>query len=184
MLLVFSLFFHFTSVRMTEYGGAQISSLFGPVPINLVVYFSLFCITVWVSGWAILWGRRESARPKALVLWSWAIPLAIVYVWVSLSLLLVAGVQRWVMNLVSFVPPLLIAVLVPQAFLSGVLDRREKNFALAAVGLGVTVVALWGVGTTVGRGVLPFVEFFLPSYFGVLTVEYLCVHRRVNGPSF
>jgi hypothetical protein len=185
MAFVFSLFFYFTYVTTSPGNLApRIYSVFGPVPVNVAVYIIFFILGTWMAGWALLWGERKSERSRVFVIASWAIPLSIVYIWVSLSVLFVLGFPRSMIAPVSFAPPLLASVLVPQLFVHDVLDRREKSLAKTSVGLGTVAITLWGVSSLSNGMISPLLEIFMPAYFGVLVIEYLSIHMRINGPGF
>jgi hypothetical protein len=46
------------------------------------------------------------------------------------------------------------------------------------------MVVLGVIGTCCTDTLLLPVEILLPAYFGVLIVEYLSIHLRINGPNF
>lgn len=184
MFFVFSLFFYFTFVMAGGFAGSRVYSIFGVIPVNLAVYLFLLTLGVWMGGWAILWGKRDSKRPKSFVWVSWAIPLGLVWVWISILVMVSLGVSSSVINLVSFIPPLIMAVLVPQLFVQELLAGKEKTISKLSVGLGLGSIAVWGVGSSVNSAALPLVEILLPAYFGLLVIEYLSIHLRINGPDF
>lgn len=188
-LFSLSLFFYPTYVVMqTGAHGAPVPyvhSAFGLVAASTALYVLFIVLGIWIAGWALLWGEPRTPRPRAIVLGSWAIPLSIVYVWVSLAGLLVAGVPRQLITAIALVPALLVSVVAPQLFIWGLLHRLEKKFSRVALGMGFLLVGLWGAGSASGVGLMmPVVEILLPVYFGILVIEYLSVHLRLNGSRF
>jgi hypothetical protein len=184
MLFVFSLLFSFGGINTARGAGIWVRSMFGPVPMPLVSYLVFFASMVWVAGWAILWGGKDSARPKEFVLGSWTIPLTIVHVWVSLSILFSLGVERSVACVIAFTPPLIITVIVPQLFVRDLLERRERSVAKLCLGLGIPSAVFWNIGTFIDATALQFFGVILPAYLGLLVIEYLSIHARINGPGF
>ncbi len=162
-----------------------VHSVFGLVPANITMYIIYIVLGVWIAGWALFWGEHDAPRPRAVVFGSWMVPTSIAYAWVSLAVLLLAGVSRQLMTAIAFVPPLLVAVVAPQLFVRGLLDRLGKRLSRAALGMGFLLVGMWVAGSTWGaESVMPVVEILLPVYLGLLVVEYLGVHLRMNGSRF
>ncbi len=189
MFFVLSLLFYpsYMTMRLGSRGIPipYIYSAFGLVAINIAMYLFYFVLGVWIAGWALLWGKRESRRPRHIVVGSWMVPLSLSYPWISLAVMLVAGIPRQVMTPIAFVPPMLVAVVVPQLFVLGLLDRLGKRLSRAALGMGIFLVGMWGAGTAIGTEVIqPILEILLPVYLGLLVVEYLGVHLRINGLRF
>ena len=162
-----------------------VPSIFGLVTANVVIYILLAVVGIWIAGWALLWGERRSKRPRSVVIGSWMIPCSIVYAWVTSAVALSAGVPRHLITVIAFAPPLLVAVVVPQLFVRGLLDRLGKKLSRAALGTGFLLVGMWGVGSSLGvKSIMPAVEILLPVYFGLLVIEYFAVHLRLNGSRF
>lgn len=184
-----SLFFYpsYMTMRMGSRGFLvpYVHSAFGLVPANIAMYILFIVLGIWIAGWALLWGERKTPRPRPVVLGSWIIPTSIAYAWVSLAVLLVAGVPRQLMTAIALVPPLLVAVVAPQLFVRGLLDRLGKRLSKTALGVGFLLVGMWGAGSSLGvESVMPVVEILLPVYLGLLVIEYLGVHLRMNESQF
>lgn len=129
-------------------------------------------------------GEHHASRGKSFVIGSWAVPVSIVYVWVSLSVLAVVGVRGSMLMLLSLVPPLVTCVFVPQLFVLDFLTKPEHKLLKVCVGVGLTAIVCWILSLAAGEVMLLTVEALLPLYFGVLAIEYLRVHLRINGPGF
>ncbi len=167
----------------TEYTAPRIYSVLGRVPINVAVYIFLFTFVLWTIGWAILWGSRKSKKPKSFVIASWAIPLSIVYFAISVTSLYLSGIEESIIAAIVYTPPILTSILVPQIFVHGLLKGVEKTISKIAVGLGLLTTLIWNFSSA-NANVYFFIEILLPAYYAVLTIEYLSIHVRINGPGF
>ncbi|MDI6642645.1 MAG: hypothetical protein QMD95_01100 [Candidatus Hodarchaeaceae archaeon] len=188
-LFTLSLFFYPSYMTMRLGAGGRlvpyVYSAFGPIPTNIAMYILFIVLGIWIAGWALLWGERKTSRPRPVVLGSWMVPLSITYAWVSLAVSLVTGVPRQLMTAIAFAPPLLVAVVAPQLFVRGLLDRRGVKLSNAALGVGFLLVGMWGASSFSDiELMMPVVEILLPVYLGLLVIEYLGVHLRVNGSRF
>ncbi len=180
---VFSIFFYFTYFMQSEYTAPRIYSVLGRVPINVAVYIFLFTFVTWTIGWAIMWGSGKSKRPKSFVLASWAIPLSIIYFAISITLLYMLGVEESVMTTIVYTPPILTSILVPQIFVRGMLKGIETILSKIVIGIGVLTTLIWNFSSA-NANIYILVEILLPTYFAILTIEYLSIHLRINGPGF
>jgi len=160
-------------------------SVFGQVPNIAAAYILLLAASIWIAGWAILWEDRKAMNSKSFLLTSWLIPISIIYAIVSLSISLMLDISRLLMTVISLIPPMLVVIAAPQIFVRNMLNRFELLLSRACLGLGIFIVAIWGAGVSFGADFLTHaVELVIPVYLGVLILEYLSLHLRLNGWRF
>ena len=182
--------FFFPTYTTTLYGYGYrtmvyVSSIFGLVAANVAAYILLVVVGIWIAGWAFLWGEHQSKRPRTIIIGSWMIPCSIVYAWVTSAVALMAGIPRYLISVIAFAPPLLVAVVAPQLFVRGLLGGRERMLSQAALGAGFFLVGAWGTSSSLGAGALsPMIEILLPVYFGLLVIEYLAMLLKLNNNRF
>lgn len=181
---VFSSFFAFTFMIHQSSPMGTIYSVVGQAPVTLVLYVFLVFFSLWLVGWALLWGEQRAARGRSFVIGSWTVPSSITYVWVSLATLAIAGVRGSLLTLLSLLPPLVAGIFVPQLFVLDFLKKSELKLLKFCVGVGLVAIVCWSLSLAVGESMLLVVEALLPLYFGLLAIEYLRVHLRLNGPGF
>jgi hypothetical protein len=162
----------------------SVYSVMGRVPMVLVIHAFIILLSLWLLGWALLWGERKTPRGKTFIVGSWAVPCSIVYVWVSLPVLTVAGIGGTALALVALIPPAVISIAVPQLFVADFLRGKDTMFSKACVAVGSGTIIVWASSAAIGETALMLVEALLPLYFGLLVIEYLRVHTRINGPGF
>lgn len=151
----------------------------------MAFYISLLAAGFWMTGWAILWEERKALHSKTFILASWLVPISIVYMMVSLSLAFFLEISSQLMTIISLVPPLIVIITAPQLFIRGMLGRFERLLSRACFGLGISLVTLWGAGVLLSANFLmSVVELVIPVYLGVLILEYLSLHLRLNGWKF
>jgi len=112
------------------------------------------------------------------------VPASIAYVWISLPVLAIVGVGGSTLILLSLLPPLVIGVFVPQLFILDFLKETERKLSKLCISIGLAAIACWVLSLAVGENILLVIEALLPLYFGLLAIEYLKIHLRLNGPSF
>jgi hypothetical protein len=138
-----------------------------------------------MTGWAILWEERKALNSRTFILASWLVPISIIYMMVSLSLAFFLEISSQLMTIISLVPPLIVIIAAPQLFIRGMLGGFERLLSRACFGLGTALVMIWGIGVLFGANFLmPVVELMIPVYLGVLILEYLSLHLRLNGWQF
>ena len=181
--LVLSVIFHPTSYVL-DYSRtyALISSIFGGVKAQVASLFAITAFIVWVIGWSFLWyGRDELSRchAKIVKMVSWAIPLAMVYVWVSAIVAAIVGTSI-THTAVIFAPPLLVACVVPILFVWRLQNPNERILSSATLFIGLFIACLWIVASLMSRALNPFTEVLLPTYLGLLSTTYLLTLLRIT----
>jgi hypothetical protein len=178
-----SLFFFPTYTSSGQ--GTYIPTIFGQVRTTVAAYILLLAGSIWMAGWAIMWEERKALNSRTFIVTSWLVPISIAYMMVSLFVALLLEISSQLMTIISFVPPLLVVISAPQLLIRGMLGRFEKLLSRACFGFGIFLVAIWGAGASLGAGFLmPVVELVIPVYLGVLILEYLSLHLRLNGWKF
>jgi len=180
--LVLSVIFHPTSYVLDYFRTyARIPSVFGVVNAQVASLFAIAAFTVWVIGWGFLWyGRGELSRRHAKIVKavSWAIPLAIVYVWISS--IAIAGTSMAHAAAVVFAPPLLFCCVGPILFVWWLQNSNEKILSLFTLLIGLFIACLWIATSLMSRALNPFTEVLLPIYFGFLSTMYLLTLLRIT----
>jgi len=179
---VLSVVFHPTSYVLDYFRTyARIPSVFGVVNAQVASLFALAAFIVWVIGWGFLWyGRGELSRRHAKIVKviSWAVPLAIVYVWISS--IAIAGTSMTHAEAVVFAPPLLFGCVGPILFVWWLQNSNERILSLFALFIGLFTACLWIATSFMLRALNPFTEVLLPIYFGFLSTTYLLTLLRIT----
>ena len=180
--LVLSVIFHPTSYVLDYFRTyARIPSVFGVINAQVASLFALAAFIVWVIGWGFLWyGRGELSRRHAKIVKrvSWAVPLAIMYVWISS--IAIAGTSVTYAAAVVFAPPLLFGCVGPILFVWWLQNSNERILSLFTLLIGLFIACLWIATSIMSHALSPFTEVLLPIYFGFLSTTYLLTLLRIT----
>ncbi len=180
---MFTTFFFPTLALSPDAPFYYLYSVFGRFPRILSLHFGLAVLVLWLSAWALLWGKRDSERSKLLRIGSWSVPAGLAYAWIVFALGAALGVGGGALITLVLAPLAAVAVLAPQLFVWELADPLERKIGLACAGTGVFALGSW-ILCPVWGGARTAAEGTLPLYFGLLAIEHLRLHLRLNHGQF
>lgn len=161
---------------------ALVSSLFGGIRAQFASWLVIAALCLWMIGWGFLWYGRNNLNKrhtKIVNVASWAVPSAIIYMWVAGVAGAMVGMSISNIAAIAFMPPLIIGCAVPLLFAWPLQNSGERVLSMFTFLAGIFIICLWAEASVMVSVLSPFVEILFPVYLGLLSTTYLLTFLRI-----